>query len=239
MNFVTFGRRKNPAIVFLHGWGGSVQSWISVAKVISGFGFYSVVVDFKGFGKSSEPSTPYGVEDYASDIESLIKGLSLTNVTLVGHSFGGRIAIVLGSLNLDVIKKIVLVDSAGIKPKRGIVYKFKVYRYKKAKLKVLNGKKSADVLEKYGSNDYKLLSPVMKETFVKVVNLDLTNYAKMIGVETLLVWGKRDKDTPLYMAKKLNRAIKNSRLVVYDAGHYSYLDFFDRFVDELYEFLVY
>ena len=239
MNYVTFGRKSNPAVVFLHGWGGNIDSWKAVAKTISGFGFYCVVLDFAGFGKTPEPLRVYSIFDYADDVEMLINGLSLNNVTLVGHSFGGRVAIVLGSKNLSAVDKIVLVDSAGVMPRRGIKYRFKIFQYKKVKKKVAAGKVDSGRLAKFGSADYKILSPVMKASFVQIVNTDLLPYAKNINKQTLLVWGRRDKDTPLYMAKKLNRAIKGARISVYDGGHYSYLDYFNRFIDELYEFLVY
>ena len=239
MNYVTFGQKKKPAIVFLHGWGGSIDSWISIAKRFAGFGFYSVVLDFWGFGSSPEPKEPIGLEEYAVGVEAIINDLGLEKVSIVGHSFGGRVAIMLASRNKIDVWRLVLVDSAGVKPRRGIVYQYKVWRYKRLKIKVKKGLVDSSILDSYGSSDYKLLSPVMKQIFIRVVNLDLICYAKGIKAETLLIWGRKDKDTPLYMARKFKRAIKNSRLVVYPAGHYSYLDCMDEFVDELYTFLIY
>lgn len=238
MHFVTFGQKKNPAIVFLHGWGGSIDSWIYFAKTFSYYGFFCVVVDFPGFGQSPEPTKAYSVYDYANEVSLLINKLDLKDIVVVGHSFGGRIGIVLsGFLKLN-ITKLVLVDSAGIKPRRGIGYYIKVKKYKKLKSLVAMGKKPKEVLEKYGSDDYRQLSLVMKETFVKVVNEDLLEYAKQIKISTLIVWGDKDKDTPLYMAKKLKRAIKGAEMKVYAGGHYSYLDNKKRFIDDLYTFLM-
>lgn len=238
MNYLTFGREKNPVIVFLHGWGGSVASWLGVAKTMARIGFYSVVLDFAGFGKSPEPTKVYGVEDYAQDVENLINKLNLKNVTIVGHSFGGRVAIMLSARHEIDIKKLILVDSAGVLPKRGLKYKYKVYKYKRLKKLVNAGKESAEKLDRYGSSDYKTLTPLMKQVFIKVVNQDLLPFATKINVQTLLIWGKKDKDTPLYMAKKLRKAISGSRLIVYQAGHYCYLDNYAEFVDDLYAFIV-
>lgn len=235
MHYITFGKRENPVVVFLHGWGGSVDSFYLVAKTIAFLGFYAVVVDFAGFGKTPEPTEPKTIESYADDVEQLIKNLKLNNVSVVGHSFGGRVGIILGSRRL--VDKLVLVDSAGIVPKRGIIYKIKVRRYKRLKNKVKKGKASPDKLEKFGSSDYRGLSPVMKSTFVNVVNKDLTGCLSDITSKTLIVWGKRDKDTPLYMARIMKRRIKNSRLILYDAGHYSYLENMDKFVEDIVEFL--
>ena len=164
MNYITLGRKKNPAVVFLHGWGGSIVSWLGVAKRISGFGFYCILVDFPGFGQTPEPDQPYGVEDYAQEVKKLIDKLNLKSVTLVGHSFGGRVAIVLSAGGLDCVLRLVLVDSAGIKPRRGLLYKIKISRYKRLKARVDSGKLDSLVLEKFGSDDYRALSPVIDGT---------------------------------------------------------------------------
>ena len=135
MNYITLGKRKNPAILFLHGWGGSINSFLGVGKILAGFGFFVVIVDFVGFGESEKPSEPKTVYSYADDVRALIEELGLTNLSVVGHSFGGRIAIILASIGLA--KKLVLVDSAGVKPRRGLLYQIKIRRYKRLKKKVL------------------------------------------------------------------------------------------------------
>ena len=71
MNYITIGNKKNPAIVFLHGWGGSIDSWGVIPATIAGFGFYSIVVDFSGFGSSCEPVVPYTVDDYVGDLRKI------------------------------------------------------------------------------------------------------------------------------------------------------------------------
>lgn len=236
MNFITFGKRQNPVVIFLHGWGGSVNSFLGVARVISSFGFYAVVLDFAGFGKTKEPDEPKSIYDYATDVEEFIEKYGFVDAYIVGHSFGGRVALILASRGLA--KKLVLVDSAGLKPRRGLKYKIKVLKYKRIKEKVRAGILSKDVLEKFGSDDYRVLSPVMKETFVKVVNEDLAYLLSSVKQKTLIIWGKFDKDTPMYMARKFRRGIENSRLLVYNAGHYSYLEQMEKFVNDLYEFFI-
>lgn len=238
MNYITIGNKKNQAVVFLHGWGGSIASWGLIPARIAGFGFFSIVVDFAGFGESEEPSFPYAVNDYVDELKELLNQLGVESFILIGHSFGGRVAIKYASCYKDAVCKLVLVDSAGVKPRRGLKYKLSVLKYKNLKRKVKLGKLSSDVLNNYGSSDYKVLSPLMKQTFVKVVNEDLIDFANSIECETLIVWGRNDKDTPLYMARRLKRKIKNSRLEIYDAGHFSYLECLERFIDEIYIFMV-
>ena len=62
----------------------------------------------------------------------------------------------------------------------------------------------------------------MQQTFKNIVNEDLTPYLKQINTETLIIWGEQDLDTPLNDAKKINKLIKNSALIIYpNASHYS------------------
>lgn len=238
MNYLTFGRVGKPVLVFLHGWGGSLISWISTAEAMARIGFYCIVVDFPGFGQTPEPKTVYGVADYAKEVEDLIWSLGIGELSVIGHSFGGRVAIALSNRTNVKIKKLVLVDSAGVIPRRGFRYWYKVKKYKRIKKFVEDGKLPMERLKLYGSKDYQESTAIMKRTFVKVVNEDLLPVAKKVQIPTLLVWGSKDKDTPMYMAKKLHRAINNSQLVVYNAGHYSYLDNFSEFIEDLYAFMI-
>ena len=94
------------------------------------------------------------------------------------------------------------------------------------KHKILN----ANYLNKFGSTEYKTLPSNLKQIFVNIVNEDLTYLLTKIKLKTLILWGKKDKDTPLYMAKILNKKIKNSSLKILDAGHYSYLEEKEKFI---------
>ena len=238
MNFITIGKKENPVLVFMHGWGGSIESWGVIPARLAGFGFFVVVVDFSGFGKSAEPNRAYCVEDYADELKELLDFLELDSFALVGHSFGGRVAIKFATKFKANVLKIILVDSAGILPRRGLKYKIKVWRYKSLKKKVEKGIKPKELLGRYGSDDYRVLSQVMKQTFTRVVNEDLSCDAQEVSCECLLIWGRNDRDTPLYMGRKLKKLIKFSRLEIYDAGHFSYLECMDRFIDEIYMFLL-
>lgn len=224
MFYLKFGDSKK-CIVFLHGWGADLNSFLWAKDYFSEFSL--LFVDFPGFGKSPEPNEVYSVEDYASELKSLIDENAFEEIVLVGHSFGGRVAIKFAFLYQDCYLniKLFLIDSAGVLPKRTIKYRFNVWRFKRCKKKALSNEKYKKKLEDFGSNDFKQLSSNMKKTFVCVVNEDLFPQAKKIKSETILLWGEKDKETKLYMAKKLHKAIKNSQLyVIKNAGHFSFLD---------------
>ena len=207
MNYIKFGNSNNY-IVFLHGWGADKNSFIWLKDY---FKEYSLIfVDFAGFGETQEPVKPYSVFDYMQELRNLLSGFEIKNLILVGHSFGGRVAIKYTFFyqNDYEVFKLCLVDSAGIKPRRGIKYYYNIYRYKFYKKFFPNSKK----IEKFGSSDYRKLSSVMKQTFIKVVNEDLSYYAKFITAKTKIVWGEKDLETKMYMARKLHKMIKNSSL---------------------------
>lgn len=224
MKYLKFGNSKN-FIVFLHGWGADSRSFVWLKDYFDNFSL--IFVDFAGFGASPEPDYPYSVGDYAIELGNLLGSFEIENLVLVGHSFGGRVAIKFAFLFQNEYQnlKLCLVDSAGIRPRKSLVKFLKIRRFKRLKAKAKKHPELKAKLDKMGSSDYKVLSDVMKQTFVKVVNEDLSSEAKYIRCKTCIVWGDRDKETKLYMAKKLNKLIKNSSLhVILGAGHFSFIE---------------
>ncbi|MCL2598678.1 MAG: alpha/beta hydrolase [Firmicutes bacterium] len=220
MNYTVHRGTKTP-IVFLHGWGGDASNFLPCAQHLQKCGHTTICIDLWGFGDSPLPPEHYGIFDYAQDVANLLDKIGYLEYYIVGHSFGGRIAILLcGDKSLAknfVIGKVVLVDSAGIKPRRGVKYRCKVALYK------LKKKWGWDI-SKDGSSDYQALPISFRPVFVRVVNTHLNQYVPNIQASTLLVWGGKDRDTPLWMAKYLQKKIKDSGLVVFeDAGHWSFV----------------
>lgn len=178
-------------------------------------------MDFYGFGKS-KAERPLTLYDYADGIQEIIDAYGMKEVVLVGHSFGGRVAILLAS-RLKSVKGIVLVDSAGMKPKNTLKKSMRKLKYKLRKAFGLS-------TSMCGSEDYRALDEVMKVTFKNVVNLYLEDLLPKIDCPALLIWGKRDKDTPLYMAKRMKRGINDCGLIILEGGHFSYLDDYATFL---------
>lgn len=223
-------RGENLPVLILHGWGCDVNVMRRIFYFLAQRGHDVVSVDLPGFGRSGMPRSDYTIFDYSSLIEELIKTLFRRPVALLGHSFGGRIAIILGSSPL--IDRLILVAAAGMKPRRRPSYYIRLARYKLI-TKVLK-KPSCDA----GSDDYRALKPEMKRVFVSVVNTHLERQAKMVNVPTLIIWGACDDQTPPYMAKRLNRLIKGSALIMLKGcGHFCFTDDFLSFSLALGEFV--
>ena len=215
----------------MHGWGGNCDSFLGLAKSL--WNDYRVtLVDFYGFGQTPHPDFALTVDDYVLSIINLIRNYNMTDVTLVCHSFGGRVGIKLAAKYGYIIKKLVLIDSAGIMPKRGLIYRFKILRHK-----ILT---KFNIPHQSGSEDYKKLCGTIRETFKNVVNEDLIRYLSQIKQSTLIIWGNKDKETPIYMARKMHRRIKNSALAIFcGCGHFAYVERHDLFCDMVGSFLSY
>ncbi|MDE6811112.1 MAG: alpha/beta hydrolase, partial [Muribaculaceae bacterium] len=120
LHYADTGKSDGKPIIIMHGYGCNINTVASIAAILEP-GMRVINIDLPGHGKSDEPPYIWGVNDYTVCIERLIEKLELKHVSLLGHSFGGRIGILLSSRNND-INKLVLVDAAGIKPKRSLKY---------------------------------------------------------------------------------------------------------------------
>lgn len=231
---------KGKYIFFLHGWGGDKNSFNNIKNYVSHLNRNMVFVSFAGFGQSDPPSKVYGAVDYANELKDLIVKIAKgKSVDIVCHSFGGRVATVLAALYPNIVNKILMIDIAGVKPKRSIKKYINILKYKRLKKLVLQGKKDKNLLKNFGSDDYKNIDGVMRQTFVKIVNEDLKMYFKQIKCSVVIFWGAKDKDTPLYMAKKIKKWVKNSVLYIAEtAGHFSYIDAENQFYPIFYEFML-
>lgn len=196
------------AVVFLHGWGGDIRSFSGAYKAAEEWGVPAI-----NFAFPKIVPKDYGIYDYAAFLKSFLDRHGIKSPTLVGHSFGGRVAIILASQGF--CGRLVLVDSAGMKPRFKLSRAIKIARYKAS---VRRGKP----LDGTGSVDYNNTEPEMRAVFVRIVNTFLERLLPYIKCPTLILWGKSDKDTPPYMARRLARGIKDSELIYINGGHYAY-----------------
>lgn len=237
----------STVILFLHGWGCSGNVFDPIIKQLES-NYTCIVVDFNGHGKSVETSRPFTVVDFADVIYSLIVSLKLSNINIVAHSFGARIAIWLASHHNDLFNRIIITGGAGIVEKNKAKKNLKTYLYKLkksffnfiAKISIFKNfalNMQEKLIQKYGSEDYKKLSPLMRKTFVSIVNTDLTQFLSKITSPTLLVWGDKDTETPLSYAKIMNENIPDSAIIIFDGlGHFAFLEDYYRFTKILEKF---
>ncbi len=223
-------------VLLLHGWGGSLNSFKHLENYLIANKFSVISLDFPGFGGSDLPGENWQLSDYVKIIYELLDAENIEKVNIVCHSFGGRVALLFASEFPDKLEKLVLVDSAGIKPKFNLIKAVKILRYKILKKLKSMGLTKKD-LSNFGSSDYKAMPEQLKPVFSRIVNKDLTRESKKIKVPTLIIWGRDDKDTPIYMAKKLHKNIEDSAIIMLEGGHFAYLNNADKFAIIVKEFL--
>lgn len=231
VNYIDEG--EGSAILLLHGWGSNITLFDGIIKTLSP-AHRVIAPDMPGFGKTPEPQQAWAVDDYVDFIIKFIDSLGLKEFGVLVHSFGGRVLFKLNARESlpYVINKAVLIDSAGIMPKKSLKQKISLKMYKCARsimstkpLHFLYPDAVENMRKKRGSADYNNATPTMRQTLVKVVNEDLKPLISQIKCPTLIIWGDNDTATPIDDARQMEQLIPDAGLVVCEgAGHYSFLE---------------
>jgi len=220
-NYQIFGEGK--PFLFLHGWGSYSDRWAEIAKIISEKGYKVIIPDLPGFGKSDALSIPWNTNKYIDWVERFVKELNLGEFYLLGHSFGGALASKLAVKHAQEVKKLFLVSAACVRKKTAKksfsaklsklikVFSFLPYYsfFRKAVYKFVIRK-----------SDYIYVEGIMKETYLNIVQEDLSFHLPFIKVPTIIIWGDKDDATPIENGHLINEKIKNSKLIIIPgAGH--------------------
>ena len=232
INYIQYGSGKEN-IVLLHGWGQNIEMMMPLGDRLQKK-YKITVLDFPGFGKSSEPTEVLSIYGYCDILEKLLEHLKIKNPIVMGHSFGGRVAIVYASRNKT--EKLVLFGSPCVRLEQKVSLKVKLLKSLK---KIPFLRKFEDFAKRHmGSRDYRNASGVMRNILVKVVNEDLSDCAKKIKAPTLLIWGDNDTEATLEEAKMLEKIIPDAGLIVFPGcTHYAYLENLGQVIRILNEFL--
>ncbi len=229
INYEVLGEGK--PIILLHGWLANLETMRPLANNLCR-NFKVYLVDVVGFGKSDLPEHPLKTDDFGNFLKEFIDKLNIENPILIGHSNGGRMIINAVGRGIVSAKKVVLIDSAGLKPKRSIKYYLKIGFYKCGKfiLNLLPDTKTVKAFKEklrnnVGSSDYKQSANVLKETMKNILNEDLSHLLPKISVPTLLFWGSLDTATPISDGRKMEKLIPDCGLIEYaGSSHFSYLE---------------
>lgn len=211
-------------IVILHGWGSSSQKWQKVKEILANRGFNVITPDLPGFGKSSPLPKPWNVNDYAEWLSNFCEKKNLSQIFLLGHSFGGRIAVKFSVKYPDKISGLILSGAPAIRDEVNIKY--------------ITGKALAKFSSRFsfipfyqsfrklfyryflGKTDYLKVEGMMKETFKLIVAEDLSSFLPEIKMKTLILWGDKDEFVPVKVAHLVKDRVLNSKLIVFPGiGH--------------------
>ena len=223
-------------LLLLHGWGGRSESFLPVARDFQTT-HRVYAVDFPGHGRSDEPDEPWSVTEYMEYIHAFLTELNVGPVDIIAHSFGGRVAILLAATYPGLVNRMVLTGAAGIPPRKTArkSLRSRVYRGLRGLVRagrscgLLNEETASlwqeALVQKFGSRDYRALTPSMRQTFNRVIGQDLTDCLDKIKAPTLLIWGEEDTETPLWMGRLMAEKIPDAGLVAWPGcGHFAYLD---------------
>jgi pimeloyl-ACP methyl ester carboxylesterase len=205
-------------LVIIHGWGVKKDQWNEAIKYLDDFEV--ILLDIPGFDLELE--RPFNFDDYLNFLE---KEINFGQFYLLGHSFGGALAMLYTLKHPEKIKKLILYNAAIIrdkKLKRKIsVFISKIFKFleKIFPEKLLYLPKKAYYKFIIKSYDYLMANENLKKTFINIINTDLKDLPKNLKVETILLWGKYDKTTPLKHGEILKNLIPNSKLIVLEGGH--------------------
>ena len=197
-------------IIILHGWGSNKnlmkQSFSPYMDK-----FRHIYIDLPGFGNST-CNTILTTADYAHLVELLMIHMNASKNIIVGHSFGGKVALLLEP------EILVLLSSAGIYTEKSFKVKTKIFLFK-----ALKKFGFANLRKFFVAEDAKTLNTYMYETFKGVVNEDFSRQFADSKSKALICWGKDDTATPLSSGEKIHELMQDSRFVAYDGDHYFFM----------------
>lgn len=220
-NYVEMG--NGVPFLILHGWGSNTERWMQVAEPLAKAGYRVIIPDLPGFGKSQDLQEAWTPNMYVNWAEDFVKQLNLGEFYLFGHSFGGALGCKIAIKYPQQVKKLFLVSAASVRKRTATKNIYKILA-KVARLfwKVPGYKIARKAVYKFiiRKSDYVYVQGKLKETFLNVVSDDLSQLTGFINVPTIIIWGDKDKSTPVEDAYFLNKRIKDSKLIIIPgAGH--------------------
>jgi len=199
-----FGEKFGEApyeVLALHGWGRSHKDFDATLRPADGPEISAIAVDLPGFGATPPPTKPFGSSDYAASLLGVLDDMA-ERVIVVGHSHGGRVAVMLAALRPEAVAGIVLVGApvlrraSSTKPSLG-------YRLLRVahRARFVSDARMEQIRQKRGSADYAAAHGVMRDTLVTVVNESFAEELPMLRCPVTLVWGVLDQDVPVEIAE--------------------------------------
>ena len=229
VSYKVFGETLSGTIkpmLILHGWGSNSSPWQQVGELLAQQGVKVIVPDLPGFGQSETPKTTWSLSDYVEWVKDFSDQLPECShgFYLLGHSFGGALAAKFTVKYNQNIEKLFLVASALVREKTAK----KTFFYRISKIvKIFSFLPYYPLARKIfykfilRKSDYPYVQGIMKDIYLKVISDDLTQYISFVKVPTIIIWGDKDKFTPIENAYLINKKIHHSKLAVIANGSHA------------------
>lgn len=230
INYIDIGEGKK--ILFLHGWGSSLEIYKDIINYLR-VDYRCLAIDLPNFGKSKDSSEGLMVKDYATILNEFLMVHNFKPDLIIGHSFGGKIAIEY-VINYGYDGKLLLCAPSIVKPTRHINYYLKKGIYKVSKkFNIFNDY----IKNKFSSSDYKNASDLLRPTLIDACSTYYDSELKNIENKCFIYWGSDDKTTPVDQGKRINKYLKNSSFLVIEGGHFAFADNKYNFINTIDDFM--
>ena len=231
------GPQTGETLVVLHGWGSSSDLMAPLTRRLSAK-WRTVAIDMPGHGSSPAPPSAWSVRDHAQIVSEVVRMLKIEAFALVGHSNGGRISIELASNQSIKLKPsfLILISPSGIPRNRTAAYYVRLWTAKVLKWPFylfpgvikefgLDWLRNSLIWKFLGSSDYRALTGVMKDTFVRTVNHYVVDQLPSVKCPVVVFWGSNDDAITRRQMEILVLELPDAGLFVLEnAGHFGYLD---------------
>ena len=223
VHYKTFGPVTGKPFLILHGWGSKSDRWEKVGELLAKNNIQVIVPDLPGFGKSQEPQSVWNLDSYVDFVKEFTEKVPGFNKEfyLLGHSFGGAVAAKFSIKYAQNVEKLFLFGAAIIRKKTikkqvlGRISKVaKIFAF----LPFYPLAKKAFYKWVVGASDYNRVQGVMKQTFLKAINEDLSQKLLFIKVPAVIIWGDKDDTTLVEDAYYINKKVENSKLIIIKGG---------------------
>jgi pimeloyl-ACP methyl ester carboxylesterase len=256
---------EGSVLLLLHGMASTSQTWKHVAPALAQR-FTVIAPDLLGHGESAKPHGEYSLGAHANFIRDLLATLGYEQATIVGHSFGGGVAMQLAYQYPDRCERLALVGSGGLgREVNGLLRAFALPGWEQLLPLVCSpklrdagdrlsswlagcGLRVAPVVEEIWRSYGSLAEAATRRAFFRTLRAVIDSDGQSVSasdrlhltsqVPTLIVWGDRDAIIPVRHAHAAHDAIENSRLEVFeDTGHYPHCEEPERFTEALTDFI--
>jgi len=208
-------------IVILHGWNLSGSRFAGLAEVLRKRKYRVFTPDFPGFGQEEAPKRPWHVVDYAEFLHRYIQGHGITRPVLIGHSFGGRVALKFAQLYPSSVRALILSGTPGFSPvpkKKMFVFlliaKIGGFLFSIPPLTLFSDWARRWLYYVAGAREFMRAEGSMRQTFKNIVQDNLVSAMESVRVPCLLLWGEYDVIVPVTIARRMQEAIMHAKLTI-------------------------
>ncbi len=212
---------KKYPVVILPGWLLGSKRFLGLAQEFEKQGYKTYIVDFPGFEDEVRLSSALNLTDYVKYLQQFLRRQNITRAVFIGHSFGGRVALKMLSQEPKKASALILSGTPGLPGITKFRFYVTVALVKAGKLVsfippfIFFRKLLREFFKKITrAHDYYRSDGLLRETFKNIVKEQLVEYMKKLRVPTLLLWGESDRLVSVKIARKMQRLILKSQLVV-------------------------